>query len=69
MKEVNRAYSDIKEAAEILRSAAGNLAVTDEETKLLKSFRLLNPINQKCVLSRIEGVVEGQQYIETQKVS
>ncbi|MBQ6170558.1 MAG: hypothetical protein IKH96_04725 [Ruminococcus sp.] len=67
MSDASKAYKEVREAAEVLRNAAGSIASTDEEQKLLKSFRLLNSINQKSIMSRLEGIVEGQHYADAEK--
>lgn len=67
MTDTIKTYNDVQNAIEMLKNT-GCLTVNEEEIKLLKCFRILNATNRFRALSRVEGMVEGQMFVEnTQK--
>lgn len=59
--------SEVQKAVEALLGA-GVLTASEEEAVLLKCFRSLNDVNRLCAISRIEGIAEGQRFVDMQKV-
>ena len=65
MADTIKTYTDVQNAVETLKNT-GCLAVNEEEIKLLRCFRILNATNRFGALSRVEGMVEGQLFVERQ---
>lgn len=58
--------AEVQEAVAALLGA-GVLTASEEEAVLLKCFRSLNTVNRLCAISKLEGMAEGQRYVDMQK--